>query len=151
MNTTSVDQFYIIGISVRTTNENGQATTDIPQLWNKFMSENIIMQIPNKSSNDIYCLYTDYESDYTRPYTTILGCRVHDLNSIPAGFTGKSIQGNYTTFTASGDLTAGIVFKKWQEIWNTNLPRAYTTDFEVYGSKAQNQSNAQIDIFVGIN
>ena len=45
-----LEQFYLIGISVRTSNENGQAMTDIPALWNKFMSENWIEKIPNKIS-----------------------------------------------------------------------------------------------------
>lgn len=33
--------FNIIGISVRTTNENDQAAKDIPALWKRFISEGI--------------------------------------------------------------------------------------------------------------
>src|SRR5690242_3833704 len=99
------EAFYIIGISVRTTNENSQSARDISSLWNKFMSENILAQIPNKISNDVYCIYTDYEKDYTKPYTTILGCKVADLSSTPAGMVGKLIQGGkYTTFKATGKI-----------------------------------------------
>jgi predicted transcriptional regulator YdeE len=151
MTTSPVNQFYILGIAVRTTNENGQATKDIPQLWNRFMSENIAAQIPNKVSDDIYCLYTDYEGDYTRPYTTILGCRVHNLAEIPAGFTSKPVEeGEYTVFTAKGKIAEGVVFQEWQKIWSTELPRNYGTDFEVYGSKAKDPDNAAIDIFIGL-
>jgi predicted transcriptional regulator YdeE len=151
MNTTSIAPFYIIGIAVRTTNENMQAAADIPQLWNKFLSENIMAKIPNKIGNDIYSVYTDYEADYTKPYTTLLGCKVSSLDTIPEGFTGKSFAGSkYTTFTAKGKLADGIVFQEWTKIWNTDIPRAYTADFEIYGEKAQNPDDAEIDIFIAV-
>ena len=35
-------QFKIIGISVRTINENNKAMMDIPALWNKFLLKNLI-------------------------------------------------------------------------------------------------------------
>lgn len=151
MNTTAVQPFYIIGIAIRTTNENNEAAADIPHLWGKFMSENIIARIPNKIDDTIYSIYTDYESDYTKPYTTLLGCKVSSLDNIPDGFTGKSFSGGqYTTFTAKGKMSDGIVIQEWMKIWNTDIPRAYTADFEVYGEKAQNPDNAEIDIFIAI-
>jgi predicted transcriptional regulator YdeE len=151
MNTTSVESFYIIGIAVRTTNENMQAAVDIPQLWNKFMSENIIALIPNKIDDTIYSIYTDYEADYTKPYTTLLGCKVNSLDNIPEGFTGKSFAGGkYTAFTAAGKMADNIVFNEWVKIWNTAISRAYTADFEVYGQKAANPDNAEVDIFIAV-
>ena len=65
MKTSKTDAFKIIGISVRTTNENGQSSKDIPFLWNKFFEENILEQIPNKIGKDIYCVYTDFRKDFT--------------------------------------------------------------------------------------
>jgi predicted transcriptional regulator YdeE len=151
MKTIQLEYFAIIGLAIRTTNENGQSTNDIPNLWNKFLSENIIEQIPNKIDNSIYCVYTDYEKDYTKPYTTILGCKVENLAVIPEGLTGITInKGNYQVFTAKGKLTEGIVFEEWVKIWNANIPRAYSADFEVYGEKAQDPNNAEIDIFIAI-
>lgn len=42
MSTQTIRKFNVIGISVRTTNENGQAGQDIPALWNKFVTEGIV-------------------------------------------------------------------------------------------------------------
>jgi len=96
-------------------------------------------------------VYTDYEKDHTRPYTTLLGCRVHDLNDIPTGMTGKTIEtADYELFTAKGDLTQGAVFNEWVKIWNADIPRAFIADFEVYGAKAQQPQAAEVDIFVGV-
>jgi predicted transcriptional regulator YdeE len=147
-----VQKFNVIGISVRTTNENGQSGTDIPALWNQFISEGILSKIPNKVSEDIFCVYTDYEKDHTKPYTTILGCRVENLDTIPDGMTGKTIESAvYEKFIASGNLNDGIVFNKWLEIWNSGLNRSFTADYEVYGDKAQNPQDATVEIFIAVS
>ncbi len=151
MNTQKIEAFKVIGIAVRTTNENGQAARDIPVLWNKFMSEDIAGKIPNKVSDEVLCIYTDYESDHTKPYTTLLGCKVSTLENIPEGMTGKTFAaGEYTPFVSKGNIMEGMVIGTWQEIWNTELPRKYTADFEVYGEKAQNPEEAEVDIFVAV-
>jgi len=147
----NIQNFSIIGISVRTTNENEQSAKDIPALWNTLLSEGILSKIPNKISNDIVCVYTDYEKDHTKPYTTILGAIVDNLDGVPEGMTGKTIEGiNYEKFTAKGNLAEGIVIKKWIKIWNSDLERIFTSDFEIYGEKAQNPENAEVDIFIAI-
>lgn len=149
MENTKIDSFQIIGISVRTTNENNQAATDIVKLWDKFMSEGILSKIPNKVGEEVYSVYTDYESDHTKPYTTILGCKVNSLDTIPKGMVAKKIdQSNYNKFTAKGDLTKGVVYTEWVKIWGLDLKRSYTSDFEVYGKKAQNPSDAEVEIFI---
>lgn len=153
MKNIKIEGFKVIGITVRTSNQNGQAATDIGGLWNKFMSENISEKIPNKIDNEIYSIYTDYQGYNTEPYTTLLGCKVENLDEIPQGMEGKSFEGgSYTKFTAKGDLTKGAVFNAWLKIWEMgkDLDRCYTADFEIYGEKAQNPSNGEVDIFVAI-
>lgn len=146
-----IDTFNVIGIAVRTTNENGQSSTDIPALWDTFMSLGLLEKIPNKLDSAIYCLYTDYEKDHTKPYTTLIGCRVAHLGSVPEGMIGKSFPaGNYLKRVAKGNLLQGIVFDEWTKIWQSDIPRAYTTDFEVYGEKAQDPENAEVDIWLAV-
>lgn len=147
----SIQQFNVIGISVRTTNENGQSAQDIPALWNKFMTEGIQQKIPGKISEEIICIYTDYEKDHTKPYTTILGCKVESLDFVPENMAGKTIESaDYEKIIAKGNLTEGIVYNKWLEIWNSDLDRIFTADFEVYGEKVQNPKNAEVDIYIAI-
>lgn len=151
MQTVKIESFNLIGISIRTTNENGQASGEIAELWQKFMSEKIISKIPNKISNDIYSLYTDYESDHTKPYTTILGCKVEILDNIPNGMVGKSFKGgNYIKTSTKGDLMQGLIVNQWAKIFKMKLDRTYEADFEIFGEKAQNPSDAEVDFFVGI-
>jgi len=151
MKTEQIEQFNIVGISVRTTNENAQAAKDIPLLWNKFFAENVAEKISNKTSTDIYCMYTDYVKDHTQPYTTILGFKVENLDQIPEGMVGKKISaGNYTPFIAQGKLSDGIVYNEWLKIWEAPVNRAFTADFEIYGPKAQNPDSAEVKILIAL-
>lgn len=151
MNNVKVEPFKVIGIEVRTTNENEQAAKDIPVLWEKFMKENVVNNIPNKIDNTIYSIYTEYEKDHTKPYTTLLGCKVEHLDHIPEGMTGKSFDGgDYIKFTAKGDLAEDLVINEWFKIWSMELRRSFTADFEIYGEKAQDASDAEVDIFIAV-
>ncbi len=151
MKNVQLEAFNIIGISVRTTNENNQAGADIGALWGRFMSEGILAKIPNKIDDAIYSIYTEYEGDYTQPYTTVLGCRVENLEDVPEGMMSMSFDGgNYGKITANGDLTKGLIYGEWTKIWEMDLKRAYTADFEVYGEKAQNPVDAEVDIFIAL-
>lgn len=151
MNNVKIEPFKIIGIAVRTTNENNQAAKDIAALWSRFMSDNILEAIPNKIDHTVYSIYTDYESDHTKPYTTILGCSVKNLNDIPNGMIGKSFNGgNYVKLSAKGDLMKGLIVNKWTEIWEMDLARVFTADYEVFGEKAQNPTDAEIDFLIAV-
>ncbi len=151
MSTQKIQKFNVIGIAVRTSNENEQAATDIPALWEKFMAEGIAEKIPNKTDHSLYCIYTDYEKDHTKPYTTILGCKVENLDIIPDGMVGKTFEtATYKKYVAKGNILQGLVYNEWIKIWNAGLPRTFTADFEVYGEKAQNPEDAEVDIYIAV-
>ena len=151
MKNQTIEPFKIIGIKVRTTNENGQSAKDIGNLWTKFLTEKIADKIPNKIDYSILSIYTNYQGDFTQPYDTILGCKVDSLDEIPSGMIGQEFKGgDYLKFVSKGSLNKGVVYQTWEEIWKTDLNRDYTADFEVYGEKAQNPENAEVDIFVAV-
>lgn len=151
MNTTIIPPFDVIGIAVRTTNENGQSAKDLGNLWSRFMTEKIADKIPNKVDHSIYCIYTDYEKDFTKPYTAIIGCKVESLDEIPEGLTGKSIpEAEYAKFVAKGNNMQKMVGEAWYTIWNTDLARKYTADFEVYSEKSFRLEEAEVDIYVAV-
>lgn len=151
METTKKEGFTIVGVTVKTTNENGQAAKDIPMLWNEFMIDNVKSKIKNKVDDTVYALYTNYEGDHTKPYTTMIGCKVENLENIPEELTVKIIpEATYAKFIAKGDLTKNVVYDKWLTIWNTNLERMFTTDIEVYNEKAINPKDGEVEIYVAI-
>lgn len=151
MKTTKVEQFDIVGIKTRTIN-NGSAAKDIPALWNRFMSENIIENIPNKTNNAIYCLYTNYEGDHTKPYDVILGCKVDNLNEIPKSLTHLQVPvATNAKFLAKGVIEHGqAVVSTWMQIWESDIDRAFSVDYEVYDERSQDLQNAEVDIFIAL-
>lgn len=151
MENVTIEPFKIIGISVRTSNENNQAGKDIADLQSRFLSDKVLEAIPNKSDNTVYTIYTDYEGDHTKPYTTILGCKVENFDTIPDGMVGKLVNGgNYVKLSTKGDLAKDLIINKWLEIWEMDFDRLFTADFEVFGEKAQNPADAEIDILVAV-
>jgi len=146
-----IKPFNLVGITIRTTNENNQAAKEIAELWQRFIGENILYRIDGKVDDTIYSVYTDYEGDYTKPYTAMLGCKVNDLSEIPEGLEVRSFEGgDYMKTSAKGDLTKGLIVDHWSKIWKMDLNRAYTADFEVFGEKSQDPSNAEVEFYVGI-
>ncbi|MGZ3873203.1 MAG: GyrI-like domain-containing protein, partial [Mucilaginibacter sp.] len=122
----SQEQFYLTGISVRTTNLDGRSQNDIGGLWTRFTTGNLIMQINNRVSDDLYCAYTDYETDHTGPYTAVLGCRVSSPDDVPEGFACITVPGGtYQVFYLEGEFPASIT-NAWQHIWLTGIDRKYT-------------------------
>jgi len=143
----------IIGITVRTTNKDGQSARDIGELWGQFYSQNLLETIPNKLSNDIYSIYTDYKSDFTDEYTTIIGLQVSSLDTIPSGLIGRQFPTEtFEVFTAQGEMPQAIM-NTWLDIWqrDNELQRKYTYDFEFYGEKSQNGENSEVQIFIATN
>ena len=135
----------IVGLMIRTTNENAQAQTEIPELWHRFMIENIGAQITHRLSNSIYVAYYDYEKDHTKPYSCLIGFEVAPDAPIPPGLASHTIPaGNYQTFETTGPLPQAVI-ELWGRIWQTPLNRSYQTDFEVY-----NPTSPSVPIYIGI-
>ena len=142
--------FKIIGISIQSTNEGGQSIEDMGKLWGQFYSDGISNKIPNKTSEEVYSLFTDYESDYTGKYTAIIGHKVESLEKIPDGLVGREFKGGkYTKLKAKGKMPDAII-DTWKKIWREDkeLNRRYTVDFEVYGPKSQNGAESEVDVFI---
>ncbi len=108
-------------------------------------------QIPNKISDEIYAVYTDYETDFTGPYTTIIGLSVSSLENIPENFVGITIEtAVYQKFISKGKMPEAV-FNTWLEIWeNKNLNRTYQADFTIHGKKYYDGENAEVETFIAI-
>ena len=136
------DSFFVAGIAVRTTNQNARARMDIGDLWATFMSENIQGKIPAKYSDDVYCVYTDYETDHAGWYTTVLGCRVTE-----AGHNGMFValvpSGNYRQYEPQGKSPCSVG-EAWMQIWKASDGRSYVADYDLY------RPDGRVEMYVGV-
>lgn len=142
----------IIGIDCRTSNNPEAAPQDIPKLWDKFYREDVTNRIPNKLSNEVIALYCDYEGDYTKPYSVVIGCPVSSLDTIPEGMVAKTIPASsYALFRAIGEHPKSLI-ETWGHIWQqSNLERTYIGDFELYGNKFASGSPREVEVYIGIH
>ena len=142
----------LIGIALqeKTTNENQQSSTDIGAFWQTFMKENVASKIPGRVGEDIYAVYYDYEGDHTKPFGYFIGVPVGDDTTVPAGMTKIDIPtGRYEHFVGKGKMPDCMI-DAWAKIWDADMKRTYTADYEVYSSKANDAENAEVDIFIAV-
>ncbi|MCT6723711.1 effector binding domain-containing protein, partial [Riemerella anatipestifer] len=97
-----------------------------------------------------FSIYTDYKSNYTEEYTTIIGVPVSTLNEIPNGLVGREFEAeNFQKFVAKGEMPNAVI-NTWIDIWNRDeeLNRKYTYDFEVYGENSQKGQDSEVEIYI---
>lgn len=146
----SLGEFLVAGISIRTTNKNGQSQKDIGELWGRFMSENIAQKISNKISGNLYCIYTDYESDFMGEYTTILGFDVGSVENLPDGLIVKTIPAStYRLYKSQGELPGSVV-NTWKQIWESDMKRKYLADFDIYPPDAFSSPNPVVETYLSV-
>lgn len=117
--------FY--GITGRGNNSN---PAPIGIAWQKFVTI--------KPAGECFGIYTNYESDYQGDYDFILAS--------PTQFEGAEpvvlMAGDYLEFEVP-EGQAGVA-KMWGKIWNMDINRAYTTDFEHY------QNDGKVKIYIAL-
>jgi predicted transcriptional regulator YdeE len=148
--TVSLDAFDVVGISVRTSNQNGQSKKDIGQLWQEFYEKNIMASIKARASNDIYCTYTGYESDAMGPYTCLVGCKVDRSVTTREGLHRLTIpRGKYQRYISTGKIPQAVL-NTWMEIWQSDVDRKYGVDFDVYDQDAQDPEHGRVETFLSV-
>ncbi len=143
-----LEEKIIEGIEVRTTNQDGKSIKDIGETWQKLFTQGIYDTIQNKVNNKTIGLYTDYELDYTKPYIFVAGAEVSSKTD--STLVNKVIKkGKYAKFVIKGDVQ-NSVGQAWQEIWNMDLKRKYTCDFEEYQNNSEDMKNQEIHIYIAL-
>jgi predicted transcriptional regulator YdeE len=145
--------FTVVGIEARTNNAREMSGSGvIASQWARFMKDELLAQIPNKTDAAILAVYSDYASDENGEFSFMIGARVSSVAEAPAGMVARKIPaGRYTIFTSERGPVEKVVMATWQKIWAApGIERAYNVDFELYDERARNPKNAQVDVCVGI-
>lgn len=145
-----LEEKVVEGIGVRTTNQEGKAIMDIGNLWQKFFTEGAYNKIENKVNLKTIGLYTEYEGDYTKPYQFIVCTEVSKKSEKIENRITKIIpKGKYAKFVFIGDVQKAVG-EAWSKIWNMDLKRKYTCDFEEYQNNTEDMQKQEIHIYIAI-
>lgn len=143
-------EFFVVGIAVTTTNQDGQSQKDIGDLWTRFTTGNFGDQIAAKLSDDIYCVYTDYESDHTGRYTAVLGYRVKDTDRvIDDFFTAFVPTGDFYIYKPEGTFPDSVA-NTWKEIWQSPIARKYSADYDRYKAGAKSFEDTKVEVYLSV-
>ena len=151
----------LIGITERTNNANeiNPETGKLLPTIRKYFGNSMMEKINNRHNpGTTYCVYTNYESDFTGDYTYFIGEEVTSLDDIPVGFETLTIpEQKYIKFTNGPGPMPKVCIDIWQKVWADEVAltlegtRGYIADFEVYDERSQHDhSNVTLDVYVGI-
>ncbi len=143
--------FYVVGLSILTTNENGQAAEGINGLWQRFLAEDMLHKIEGRTENTIYAVYSDYEGDYTKPFRVTIGCKIKGAaNDMPEGLHKTHVpSADYAIFAARGEQPKALL-NTWEGIWKSDLKRTYVADLEIYGPRFFEEGLHEVLVCVGV-
>jgi len=145
-------EFSVVGVSRRTCNANGRSIDDIPAVWKDFLTKNAAVKIRDRAIPPaMYAVYSDYEKDWTKEYAYLIGCGVTRAAHVPKGMEIRKIPAQtYAHFVVKGEMPHSLI-EIWSSVWLSDLPRAYTFDFEVYDQRFTRPENKEIDVYVAVH
>ncbi|MFV0517019.1 MAG: GyrI-like domain-containing protein [Aminipila sp.] len=139
----NLDEKVIVGVSAVTGNSDPDMGKIIGGLWCKLYQEGIHETIKNRVNEYAIGLYSNYEKD---TYCVTAGCEVSKAEN--QELTVKVIpQGRYAKFSVHGHMEKAVA-EAWEKIWQMDLDRSFTGDFEEYLNA--DFENADIDLYIAL-
>lgn len=139
----NLDKKIVVGVGAYISNDDPNMGQVIGDLWKKFFQEGICNTVQNRANEHAIGLYSDYTQ---QGYHVLTGVEVSELNNsdlvsrvIPAG--------TYAKFCVHGNMETAVR-NAWEKIWNMDLDRTFTGDFEEYLN--DDYDHADINLYIAI-
>lgn len=158
--TMQLPEIKLIGITARTNNklEMDPDTAKIGGTIQQYFHQQLAEKMTQRKNPGItYCVYTEYESDFTGDYTYFIGEEVTSFANLPKIFTELTIAPQtYAKYTSDAGPMPLVCINMWQKIWQMTTEefggnRSYQADFELYDQRAKDPQNVVLDIFIGVD
>ena len=146
----NLEEKTVVGLMARTNNTAPDMGRVIGGLWERFFGEGVYASIRDKRNEKSLGIYTDYAGDEKNDYSVLVACEVtgEGTKALPEGTVIQKIPaGNYAKFIVKGHMQKAVA-EFWQELWQMDLPRAFTSDFEEYQNSDMEQ--AEIHIYISL-
>jgi predicted transcriptional regulator YdeE len=151
--TQELEGFSVIGIGVRTTNQDEAAGSGrIGALWRRFHMERVAERVPERLDDDeVLAVYSGYESDETGAYDLVVGMRVPAGATAPEGLVRVDVPAaTYAEFATRRGPMPDVLVETWARIWPMRARRRFTADFERHARQADPSASA-VQVFVAVN
>jgi len=147
--------FTVAGYKIRTSNKEAFEQGTIWGAWEHFFTKGIFDKVDNKMDDRIYAVYSNFEEGFeedtmNKEYDLIIGCKTSDTTGLLKWLSAVDIpEQNYAKHIAIGELPWSVV-TTWEEIWNSDIKKNNTVDFEVYGYNSQKWKDSEVDIYIWV-
>lgn len=149
---TQIQTFKLAGLALarKTTNANGRSSHDCGKLWSEFEAADMVSKIKNRLTDDVIAVYHQYEGNQMQSFSYFIGCKISPDDEASEELDYLTItEGVYQKISVSGKMP-DCMTNAWKEIHDSDIKRAFTADFEIYGPKSQNWDNAEIEIMLSV-
>ncbi|MDC7287787.1 GyrI-like domain-containing protein [Blautia schinkii] len=144
----NLEEKTVAGLTARTNNLAPDSQMIIGGLWQRFYGEGIYESLKGKVNDKALGIYTEYAGDHTCDYTVMIACETDKMCIQPENIAVKKIPGGkYAKFVMKGNMHK-IVADFWQQLWQMDLPRAFTSDFEEYQNADMEQ--AEVHFYISL-
>ena len=158
---TQLSEIKLVGITARTNNthlfESDPSTNKIAATVQKYFHSGLAKKIADKKNpGTTYCVYMNYESDFTGEYTYFIGEEVTSFDKVEKGFETITLPAQeYVKFTNQPGPMPSVCIDMWKKIWTMSESdlggkRAYIADFEIYDERSLDHTKVTLDIYIGI-
>ncbi len=145
-----LEEKIVAGIVTRTSNKAPDMGKVIGEAWQKFYEGGIYSVIADKKNNNTIGLYTNYEDKINGAYDVMICCEIsRQENLLGKSHMKKIVKGKYAKFVVKGKAKEAVG-EFWAKIWEMDLDRKYTFDFEEYISGCEIDEQ-EIHIYISIN
>src|SRR5207344_564817 len=116
----------VIGLAIRTSNN--EAFETIPPHWQRFFGDEVMARIPQRRSDDVLAIYTDFENagqNNLGQYQFVIGAEVAPDAAAPEGLVKVQIPAARCAVFEVERGHPERVGESWQRIWATDLAKSY--------------------------
>lgn len=154
-------QIELVGITCRTNNDQifkcDPSTNIIAATVQKYFHNELFQKISHRKNPGVtYCVYTNYESDFTGDYTYFIGEAVESFDDAEPEFQKLTIPPQtYAKFTNQPGPMPNVCIEMWKSIFKMTPvdfegKRSYIADFELYDERSADHQHVILDIYIGI-
>lgn len=150
--------FKLIGYGFGTETNEGKNHDDIPAFWQRYLQENLRVNIPNKLHPSVEIgMCTDFEPETGR-FTYLIGYEADSFDNVPEGLMCITVpEATYAVFTtpkASKEDFVSTIQETWNQAYQEWFPtsgyQACSPEFECYDERAESDTDKQVDIYIAI-
>lgn len=145
----NLEEKKVAGIRLRSSNNDPEMGRAIGEAWQNFFGKGIYESIPGRKNEKSIGLYTNYENNENGLYDVMVCCEVKENTDIPDSIDTEIIpSGKYAKFLVKGHVQEAVQ-EFWMKLWNMDLERRYSGDFEEY-QPGNDMNNSEIHIYISL-